>query len=76
VPALAATPDGHRLGYGKGFYDATLPDVCPPALAIAVVYSFQLLAELPVESHDHRCDLVATDAQVFFSTARVSPSAD
>ncbi len=26
VPALAASADGHRLGYGSGFYDATLPD--------------------------------------------------
>lgn len=65
VPALAATPDGHRLGYGKGFYDATLPDVCPPAIAIVVVYKFQLLAEFPVESHDYRCDLVVTDDEVF-----------
>src|SRR6185436_9589959 len=27
VPALAASPDGHRLGYGSGFYDVTLPEL-------------------------------------------------
>jgi 5-formyltetrahydrofolate cyclo-ligase len=61
VPALAAAPDGHRLGYGAGFYDATLPDVCPPASSIVVVYDFQLLLELPTEAHDWQCNEVITD---------------
>jgi 5-formyltetrahydrofolate cyclo-ligase len=69
VPALAVTPDGHRLGRGKGFFDVTLPDVAPPACAIVVAYSFQLLAELPVESHDRRCDWVVTDEQVFAASS-------
>jgi 5-formyltetrahydrofolate cyclo-ligase len=61
VPALAASGDGHRLGYGMGFYDATLPDVCPPARSMVVVYDFELLAELPSEAHDVRCDFLVTD---------------
>lgn len=61
VPALAAAPNGHRLGYGAGFYDATLPDVCPPAESIVVVYDFQLLLELPTEAHDWQCNEVVTD---------------
>jgi 5-formyltetrahydrofolate cyclo-ligase len=64
VPALAVTPEGHRLGFGSGFYDATLPDVAPPALTIAVAFSFQLLAELFVEPHDVACDLVVTDREI------------
>jgi 5-formyltetrahydrofolate cyclo-ligase len=65
VPALAVTPEGHRLGFGSGFYDATLPDVAPPALTIAVAFSFQLLAELFIEPHDVACDLVVTDREIF-----------
>lgn len=61
VPALAAAPDGHRLGYGAGFYDATLPDFRPPARAIVVVFDFQLLVELPSLSHDVACDAIVTD---------------
>jgi 5-formyltetrahydrofolate cyclo-ligase len=61
VPALAVSPLGHRLGYGAGFYDATLPDVCPPARALVVAFDFQLLAELPVSEGDVRCDGVVTD---------------
>jgi 5-formyltetrahydrofolate cyclo-ligase len=65
VPALAATPDGHRLGYGSGFYDVTLPELRPPALAVTVLYSFQLLAELPTLEHDVACDLVVTDREIY-----------
>jgi 5-formyltetrahydrofolate cyclo-ligase len=63
VPALAVTDGGHRLGYGVGFYDATLPDFCPPARSLLVAFEFQLLAELPVFEHDVACDLVVTDGR-------------
>jgi 5-formyltetrahydrofolate cyclo-ligase len=64
VPALAVTEQGERVGQGSGFYDVTLPDVCPPALSIVVAYSFQLLGELPLEDHDFSCDAVVTDDRV------------
>ena len=63
VPALGITLQGYRLGFGAGFYDATLPDLCPPATTICVGYDFQLLVELPVEPHDFKCDEVITDAE-------------
>jgi len=63
VPALGVAPSGHRLGYGAGFYDSLLPDVCPPARAVAVAYDFQLLVELPIQPHDVACDIVLTDAR-------------
>ena len=62
VPALAVTLDGHRLGYGSGFYDATLPDLCPPGKSVVVAFDFQRMVELPTEPHDLRCDFVVTDA--------------
>lgn len=71
VPALAATPDGHRLGHGVGFYDATLPDLAPPALTIIVGFSFQLLAELPLEPHDFACDAVVTDREIIDPRGRL-----
>jgi 5-formyltetrahydrofolate cyclo-ligase len=71
VPALAVTPEGHRVGHGLGFYDATLPDVAPPALTIVVAFSFQLLGELFVEPHDVACDLVVTDREVFDPRGRL-----
>jgi 5-formyltetrahydrofolate cyclo-ligase len=64
VPALAASSDGHRLGYGSGFYDATLPDFCPPACAVVVLFDFQLLGELPVTDTDVASQVVVTDRRV------------
>ncbi len=61
VPALGVTLGGQRLGYGSGFYDATLREFCPPARSVVVAYDFQLLAELPTEPHDFGCDAVITD---------------
>ena len=71
VPALAVTPEGHRLGHGVGFYDATLPDLAPPALTIIVGFSFQLLAELPIEPHDVACDVVVTDREIIDPRGRL-----
>ena len=61
VPALAVTPSGHRLGFGSGFYDVTLPEFCPPARSLCVAFSFQVVPELPCEPHDVACDAVLTD---------------
>jgi 5-formyltetrahydrofolate cyclo-ligase len=73
VPALAADAAGHRIGYGAGYYDATLPDVCPPARSIVVAYDFQLMAELPHESHDIPCDAVVTDQRQLVTKAQQPP---
>ena len=64
VPALAVASDGHRLGYGSGFYDATLPDFCPPAQALVVIFDFQLLGELPVTRGDVACQCIVTDRRI------------
>ncbi len=64
VPALAVAPSGHRLGYGAGFYDRTLPRFCPPAVAGTVAYDYQLLAEVPVTDGDFATSWVVTDARV------------
>lgn len=69
VPALAVAPSGHRLGYGAGFYDSLLPDVCPPATAVVVAYDFQLLVELPTLPHDVPCDVIVTDTRELSATS-------
>jgi 5-formyltetrahydrofolate cyclo-ligase len=63
VPALALAANGYRLGYGLGYYDSLLPDFRPPAVAVAVAFDFQLLAELPALEHDVPCDIVVTDSR-------------
>lgn len=63
VPALALDARGHRVGYGRGFYDRVLASM-PGACAVALVYDFQLVAEVPDEPFDVPVHVVATDARV------------
>lgn len=63
IPALAVDPRGYRIGYGGGYYDRLLPQL-QNALSCAVVYDFQLVAEVPELPFDVTVDLIVTDAQV------------
>ncbi len=64
VPALGVDGEGNRIGYGAGYYDRTLPRFCPPAVAIGVVYDFQLLFEVPVTEGDVPIPVVVTDERM------------
>jgi 5-formyltetrahydrofolate cyclo-ligase len=64
VPALQIDGRGHRIGYGAGFYDRALPRYAPPAVAVGVAFTFQLIAEVPVTEGDVALGLVVTDEQV------------
>lgn len=61
VPGIAFDPQGYRIGYGAGFYDQSLPTVCPPAIAIGVAFDFQLAADIPFAEHDVPVDVIITD---------------
>lgn len=65
VPALQVDGSGHRIGYGAGYYDRTLPRYAPGARSIVVAFDFQLIAEVPVTDGDVPCDVVVTDQRVF-----------
>jgi 5-formyltetrahydrofolate cyclo-ligase len=60
VPGLAFTAAGHRLGHGAGFYDRFLSALPPTTVKIGVCFEFQLLPEIPHESHDALVDAVVT----------------
>ena len=54
VPGLAFTRTGARLGYGGGWYDRLLAAADPSAVLLGVAYPFQMVEDLPSESHDIR----------------------
>jgi 5-formyltetrahydrofolate cyclo-ligase len=58
VPGLAFTANGNRLGRGGGFYDRFLSTIPGPTVKVGVCFAFQLLLEIPVESHDIKVDAV------------------
>lgn len=62
VPGLAFDGRGHRIGYGRAFYDRLLPSM-PRAFRVGVAYDFQLLAELPNDPHDIPMHCIVSDAR-------------
>ena len=57
MPGLAFDREGHRIGYGGGFYDKFLAAE-PNHPTIALCYAFQMVEELPVEEFDIPVDCV------------------
>lgn len=57
MPGLAFDPQGHRIGYGGGFYDKFLAAE-PGHPTLALCYAFQMLPELKTEAHDIPVDYV------------------
>ena len=57
MPGLAFDPQGHRIGYGGGFYDRFLEQE-PAHPTLALCYEFQMLSYLETEEHDIPVDCV------------------
>ena len=57
MPGLAFDPEGHRIGYGGGFYDKFLAAE-PNHPTLALCYEFQMLPKLETEAFDMPVDCV------------------
>ncbi len=69
VPGVAFDQTGHRLGYGKGYYDRLLQQRSASCCLVGLCFEFQLLSFLPAEAHDIRMDLLVTEQR----TLRLTP---
>jgi 5-formyltetrahydrofolate cyclo-ligase len=68
VPGLAFSPEGHRLGYGGGYYDRFLPLVTR-ALRVGVAYREQIVDEIPHHEADQRVQYLATEDGIWTCAA-------
>lgn len=57
MPGLAFDREGHRIGYGGGFYDKFLAGE-PEHPTLALCYDFQVLPKLETEAYDIPVDYV------------------
>ena len=57
MPGLAFDPQGHRIGYGGGFYDKFLARE-PGHPTVALCYDFQVVEHLQTEEFDIPVDIV------------------
>ncbi|MEO1198124.1 MAG: 5-formyltetrahydrofolate cyclo-ligase [Pseudomonadota bacterium] len=63
VPLAAFDTRGHRIGYGRGFYDRALARLrlLKPIRAIGIAFSVQEVAHVPNEAHDAPLDAMLTE---------------
>ncbi len=64
VPLVAFDKNGNRLGYGGGYYDATLAHLRSrneKLLVIGVAYAMQKADNLPIYDGDQKMDMVVTE---------------
>jgi 5-formyltetrahydrofolate cyclo-ligase len=66
APLLGFDGQGGRLGYGGGYYDATLAQLrrVEKILAGGLAFSFQKIDAIPLEAHDQRLDFVLTEEKL------------
>jgi len=64
VPLLAYDKSGHRLGFGKGFYDRFLASLDQPVLKLGLSF-FAPEERIPVEPHDIPLDYCITPGQIW-----------
>lgn len=59
VPGVVFDESGHRIGLGKGYYDRALSHY--KGTKVGLAYDLQVVAEIPVNSHDVACDVILTE---------------
>jgi 5-formyltetrahydrofolate cyclo-ligase len=63
IPGVAFDRQGHRLGYGKGFYDKALSDF--QGLKVGVAFGLQVVdQQLPNDATDVTMDMIVTDKEI------------
>jgi 5-formyltetrahydrofolate cyclo-ligase len=64
MPGLAFDREGHRLGYGGGYYDRWIDKLHSPLpQLIAVAHSEQMMDSVPYEAHDALVDKIVTEKE-------------
>lgn len=63
VPGIAFDKEGHRIGYGFGYYDKFLKKA-HKAVKIGLCFDFQVVDKIPTEMHDVPVDLIVTEKRV------------
>jgi 5-formyltetrahydrofolate cyclo-ligase len=64
VPGVVFDGEGHRLGFGGGFYDRTFCDGTRRPPLIGLCFDMQVIARCPAGPDDVRVDAVVTESRV------------
>jgi 5-formyltetrahydrofolate cyclo-ligase len=69
VPGVVFDQSGHRLGYGRGFYDRALAVCRVDCVKVGFAYNFQLVEKLPTVEHDKTLSVLMTESRTLNFTA-------
>lgn len=66
VPLAAFDRRGHRIGYGKGFYDRAVAALraTGPLVTAGLAFAVQEIPTVPAETHDQALDWIVTEREV------------
>ncbi len=63
MPGAVFSESRDRIGYGGGYYDRYLR-MYPECSTLAVCYDFQILDDIPSESHDRKPDVIVSEKRM------------
>jgi 5-formyltetrahydrofolate cyclo-ligase len=66
IPGLAFDEKGGRIGSGRGYYDRLIPSLPVTTRKVALAYDCQIIAQVPMESHDKYVDIIITDQRIIY----------
>jgi len=64
LPGIVFDKNGHRIGYGYGYYDRFLKKLSKNTVKIGFAFDFQVVDKIPKEGHDVPVDIILTDERV------------
>ena len=65
TPGLGFTPDGSRIGRGKGYYDRYLDEYGKYLDIVAVAFDCQMVQYIPTETFDKPVPVLITPSRIF-----------
>jgi len=63
IPGIAFDKKGHRVGYGKAYYDKIANSLT--GLKIGLAYEVQIVNNIPAQKHDIPVDIIITEKAVY-----------
>jgi 5-formyltetrahydrofolate cyclo-ligase len=65
VPGIAFDLSGHRIGYGRGYYDRFLQHPGRKACLVGLCHDFQLISgSIPADRHDIQMEIIVTERRI------------
>jgi 5-formyltetrahydrofolate cyclo-ligase len=66
IPGVAMDEKGGRIGSGDGYYDRIIPDLSLTTRKVGLAFEGQMVAQVPMESHDKHVDIIITEQRIIY----------